>query len=49
MQVLSKKMAKICQIKKLKAIPWQIKNFSLTYYQTPKDVFWPLRLERREY
>ena len=24
------------------------KIFSVTYYQTHKDVFWPLRLERRE-
>ena len=37
MQV-SKKIAKICHIKKLKAIPWQI-NFAVTYYQTIKDVF----------
>ena len=41
------KIAKFCHIKKLKAIPWQ-KYFSVTYYQTLKDVFWPLRLERRE-
>ena len=31
----------------LKRNPWQ-KKFSVTYYQTLKDVFWPLRLERRE-
>ena len=28
MQVLSKKLAKICDIKKMEAIPWQIKFVS---------------------
>ena len=39
MRVLSKKIAENCQNKKLKVIPWQIKIFSVTYYQNPKDVF----------
>ena len=46
MQVFLKN-AKICHIQKLKNNPWQ-KYYSVTYYQIPKDVFWPLRLERRE-
>ena len=40
LQVLSKKY-QICDIKKLKTIPWP-KKISGTYYQTLKEVFWPL-------
>ena len=46
MRILSKKIAKICDIQKLKPIPWQLKiNFSVTYYPSPNEVFWPLGLE----
>ena len=30
---LYQKIAKICDIKTLKTIPWPIENFSVTYYQ----------------
>ena len=43
-----KKNAKICDIKKLNVIPWQIKFFSVTYCQILKNAFWPLCLERDE-
>ena len=38
------KSAKICDIKKLKNNPRPKTTFSVTYYQTLKEVFWPLRL-----
>ena len=34
-----KKIARICDIKKIIIIPWPKKNFSVTYYQTIKEVF----------
>ena len=40
LQILSKKY-QICDIKKLKTIPWP-KKISGTYYQTLKEVFCPL-------
>ena len=45
--IFIKKIAKICDIKKLKTNQRQIKRF-VTYYQFHKAVFWPLRLERRQ-
>ena len=42
---LFKKIAKICDIQKLKPIPWQIKDFSVTYNQFPNEVFLPLGLK----
>ena len=48
MQVLSNKIAKICHIKKIESYSTANKIFSETYYQTLKDVFWTLRLERPE-
>ena len=41
----NKKIVKICDIKKLKAIPWPAKK-SVTFYQTLKKVFWTLGPEK---
>ena len=48
MRILSKKIAKICDIQKLKPIPWQIKKFLVTYHPTANEVFWPLGLKQPE-
>ena len=42
----SQTIDKICDIKKLKNYSMANKNFSVTYYQTPYDVFWPLGLQK---
>ena len=49
MQVLSKKIAKTCYIKKLENYSMAKNNLSVNYCQTPWDVFWALGLERLEY
>ena len=41
MQVLSKKIAKICHIKKIKAIPWQIKFFGNIFIKPLGTSFGP--------
>ena len=48
MRILSKKIAKICDIQKLKPIPWPLKIFSVTDHPTANKVFWPLGLKQLE-
>ena len=46
--VLLKKIAKICDIKKLKNYSMPIRSLSINYYQPPEEFFCPLGLERPE-
>ena len=43
-----KKIAKICHTKKIESYSMADKTFSVTYYQTLKDVFRSLHLDRSE-
>ena len=48
LKITQVKLLKFVNLKKWKLFRWQIENFSVTYYQTRKDVFWTLRLGKPE-